>query len=371
MGPRCSSLVQLPCGVSSADQFAYFGVLGSTAMHCWVVSPADRCVMVSSADLFRNSLYSHCVMSVKSEGDSGEGGDAEGSVGAVIHNGQRYKQICLVNAFRDVGLEVPYTGDGPFWAKYYGNRMLAPHDLEVIEVEQEALGREGLFVLHRDYHFIGCTVVGNAVYMHDRCDGHPSTQLVQLADRVVFHGDIRVFQLFALATGSPADPRIATRMPTPTRLRVTHGRFMPAASVEDLMRRVRHRQAGVDAVKRAEDNYYQMVNVCVARGLLDARSKPSTPDPYDATLSKRTSEEGMKSWRHKLRCALEKAMAPESREDDIVGGVGCDGFSGLSDVVTESSQCLFRPKNFGNGAAELPLGHFCDPCIEADADRMV
>ena len=54
----------------------------------------------------------------------------------------------------------------------------------------------------------------------------------------------------------------------------------------------------------------------VAGGLFDARSKPSTPDPQDATLSKRAREEGTVSWRHKLHCAVEKAM-PQNPEKMI------------------------------------------------------
>jgi hypothetical protein len=124
-----------------------------------------------------------------------------------MYDGKRYTQVCLVSAFRSVGVEVPYTRNGPFWVKNDGNKMLAPYGFEVNEVDQEALGGEGLFVLHSDYHFIGCAVEGRAIYLHV----HPVTDVIQRTDPVVFNGDFRVFQLFALATGLPAVPWVGSR----------------------------------------------------------------------------------------------------------------------------------------------------------------
>ena len=259
--------------------------------------------------------------------------DAEGCVGAVTYNGKRYRQVCLVNAFRGVGLEVPYTCDGPFWVKHNGNEMLAPFGLELVEVSLEALNAEGLFVLHHDYHFIGCTVRDNTIYIHDCIHDHPVTEVLQLGFLPVLQREIRVFQLFSSASGLPADPRIVKRRPRPTWVRLGCRHDMPAASTDDWERRVRHRLAGVSAVKSAEDNYYNFVNVCVDGGCLDAQAKPSTPDPHDVTLSKRVWEAQMKLWRHKLRCAFEKAMATESRVDDCVGGLGFDCFSDVFDIV--------------------------------------
>jgi hypothetical protein len=169
--------------------------------------------VVSSADLFQTSSYSQDVLSAKYDVDLGEDNDAIGSVGGVTYGGKRYTQVCLVSAFRSVGVEVPYTRDGPFWVKHDGNEMLAPYGFEVKEVDQEALGGVGLFVLHSDYHFIGCVVKGSAIYLY----GHPVTEVIQRADPVVFNGDFRVFQLFALATGLPAVPWVGSRGTRPTR----------------------------------------------------------------------------------------------------------------------------------------------------------
>jgi len=301
--------------VSSADLSTFYFTASDLLMLRHMGSKMLPAHMISSADQF-------CIIS-DSVGCMGKLSDAEGSVGAITFNGERFQQVCLVSAFRGFGLEVPYTCDGPFWAKRDGNKMLAPYGLEVIEVERQALGRDGFFVFHSDYHFVGCTIRGNAIFMHDRVHGHSVTELIQRADIAVLHDDIRVFQLFVSATGLPADPRIVQRGPKPTPIRAKCESSMPPASVDDWVRRERHRESGVDGVKRSKDNHYQLVTLTVAGGSLDARSKPATPDPHDATLSKRKWEEAMQIWRHKLRCAAEKAMAPsESRDDDTIGGTG-------------------------------------------------
>jgi hypothetical protein len=60
--------------------------------------------VVSSADLFQTFSYSQDVLSAKYEVDLGEDNDAIGSVGGVTYGGKRYTQVCLVSAFRSVGV---------------------------------------------------------------------------------------------------------------------------------------------------------------------------------------------------------------------------------------------------------------------------
>lgn len=48
-----------------------------------------------------------------------------------MRSGQRPEQAffndtCLVDAFRSVGVKVPYVEDGPFWVLADGAQMLAP-----------------------------------------------------------------------------------------------------------------------------------------------------------------------------------------------------------------------------------------------------
>ena len=104
--------------------------VSNVSVCCHVYGCLDA-YLLSSADPFRILLDSHYVRWVKSVAGLGVVSDAQGSVGAVTHNGKRYKQACLVTAFRGVGLEVPYTCDGPFWVKHAGDEMLAPYGLEV------------------------------------------------------------------------------------------------------------------------------------------------------------------------------------------------------------------------------------------------
>jgi hypothetical protein len=54
----------------------------------------------------------------------------------------------------------------------------------------------------------------------------------------------------------------------------------------------------------------------------------------------------MIEWRQKLRCAVEKAMASESREDDIVGG-------GDADIVMESTLRRLPFHSYHNQARNL------------------
>lgn len=39
---------------------------------------------------------------------------------------RRFSDVCLVDSFRAIGLKVPYSQDGPFWAVQDGNGMLEP-----------------------------------------------------------------------------------------------------------------------------------------------------------------------------------------------------------------------------------------------------
>ena len=121
--------------------------------------------VVSSADQFAFSMH------------LGEDSDATGSVGVVTYGGKRYRQVCLVSAFRSVGVEVPYTCDGPFWVKHDGNEMLAPYGFEVNEVDQEAFGGEGCLRLNTKGRFVdawsargrgGCPTCGSALLVSCR-----------------------------------------------------------------------------------------------------------------------------------------------------------------------------------------------------------
>ena len=84
--------------------------------------------------------------------------------------------------------------------------------------------------------------------MHDRVNGDPVTEMIQL-ELIPLHRDLRAFQLFMSAAGLPADPCIIERSPKATMDLLGHGRrSMPPASENELARRRRHRQASVIGV---------------------------------------------------------------------------------------------------------------------------
>lgn len=39
---------------------------------------------------------------------------------------ERFRETCLVDAFRSLGVKVSYSGHGPFWALADGAKMLEP-----------------------------------------------------------------------------------------------------------------------------------------------------------------------------------------------------------------------------------------------------
>lgn len=60
---------------------------------------------------------------------------------------------CLVDAFRRLGIKVPYCGDGPFWALEDGRSMLEPFGKTIEAVGCNYLLRGGRYVIYKDYHF--------------------------------------------------------------------------------------------------------------------------------------------------------------------------------------------------------------------------
>ena len=44
-------------------------------------------------------------------------------IAGVVH----FRDVCLVDSIRALGIKVPYVSDGPFWAIADGNDMLRPH----------------------------------------------------------------------------------------------------------------------------------------------------------------------------------------------------------------------------------------------------
>ena len=59
--------------------------------------------------------------------------------GGPEEKGERhFRDTCLVDAFRSVGIKVPYTRDGPLWATADGMKLLAPFGYLGGRAKQEA-----------------------------------------------------------------------------------------------------------------------------------------------------------------------------------------------------------------------------------------
>lgn len=64
-----------------------------------------------------------------------------------------YSNVCLVDAFRNLGVPVPYGGDGPFWALKDGLRMLCPFGLSLRHVPPTDWLEPGRYVVNTGGHF--------------------------------------------------------------------------------------------------------------------------------------------------------------------------------------------------------------------------
>ena len=53
----------------------------------------------------------------------------------------KFKDVCLVDAFRALGIKVPYKQDGPFWAIQDGAAMLEPFGCLGIDIAKHELMR--------------------------------------------------------------------------------------------------------------------------------------------------------------------------------------------------------------------------------------
>ena len=64
-----------------------------------------------------------------------------------------FDDVCLIDAFRALGVKVPYTCDGKFWALADGNRMLEPFGRKLDSIQRLCFGIRGKYVLHFNNHF--------------------------------------------------------------------------------------------------------------------------------------------------------------------------------------------------------------------------
>ena len=108
-----------------------------------------------------------------------------------------FKDVCLIDAFRALGVKVPYTCDGKFWALADGNRMLQPFCRKLDSIERPRFGIHGKYVLHFNDHFF-------ALQMYD--------EEFTISSR----------QAYALTHGSKADLELLLTIPDITIWRLGH-----------------------------------------------------------------------------------------------------------------------------------------------------
>jgi hypothetical protein len=64
-----------------------------------------------------------------------------------------FQDVCLIDTLRVLGVKVPYTGNGQFWALADGNRMLEPFSRELDTIQRPLFGIYGKYVLYWNDHF--------------------------------------------------------------------------------------------------------------------------------------------------------------------------------------------------------------------------
>ena len=70
----------------------------------------------------------------------------------------RYTDVCLVYAFRRLGIPVQFTRNGPFWLFKDGSDMLLPFDLTIIHHDDKVRLVDTYDIRHQDDHFVGVRV---------------------------------------------------------------------------------------------------------------------------------------------------------------------------------------------------------------------
>ena len=99
----------------------------------------------------------------------------------------RHKNVCLIDALRGLGVKVPYTKDGPFWAMADGNPMLSRFGQVLQRVAKSDVMGKGKYVLYRNGHFVGLEVLHEGAFLHVSCRRHLSLE-------VSTHTDIDIHQ---------------------------------------------------------------------------------------------------------------------------------------------------------------------------------
>jgi hypothetical protein len=100
-------------------------------------------------------------------GDMLKGEDALGRAGG---SSQTFRDTCLVDALRNLGIPVVPSRDGPFWAVKDGNEMVEPFGLTVRPVGVQQALEKGNFILYKNGHFTAMVNTGIEMIFKDGSD---------------------------------------------------------------------------------------------------------------------------------------------------------------------------------------------------------
>ena len=77
------------------------------------------------------------------------------------------RDVCLVTSLRNLGVDVPYTVNGPFRALADGNKFLLPARKQLVRIMPEQEISPGLYVVHHQAHFFAVKVGIRIVIVKD------------------------------------------------------------------------------------------------------------------------------------------------------------------------------------------------------------
>lgn len=138
-----------------------------------------------------------------------------------------FRDVCLIDSLRSLGVPVEYEGSGPFRALGDGNPMLRPFGYQLVPTPATDVGH-GYFVLWRNNHFVGVAIdrFGCAVFDREVETVHATIAPLGDPDACAWFRLERLESCARAIAPAPAPHAPLRRVLTPTELaRVRHNRF--------------------------------------------------------------------------------------------------------------------------------------------------
>eukprot|EP00959_Pyramimonas_sp_CCMP1952_P025203 528719-Pyramimonas_sp.AAC.1 len=99
-----------------------------------------------------------CRAAAAEDGNCSGGVDNPLCSGAMPRSGGQFVDTCLVDCFRNYGLPVTATRNGPFWILRDGNAMLRPWGHAATPVPRHSILEDGRYIVHARNHFFNLWV---------------------------------------------------------------------------------------------------------------------------------------------------------------------------------------------------------------------